>query len=213
MATPACAELDLANNMPKDAAQQMWEDQLQPLSTERKQSSIPKGGTAGSWIYPSPQMFYNGAAAHWPRLSLHRLCIRRDDSSSMSGAPVTYLLLLYGGLCMRREVAKAVRLRKACTVVVAPNIEHIEAEGGLDDLLTSILTQAEASSIPVVFALSRKKLGQVWSLAAGWQHGALLFLAALRSRHRILRLMHNVSADQGTNCPPCPSVAEIVTTS
>ena len=60
-----------------------------------------------------------------------------------------------------REVAKAVRLRKACTVVVAPNIEQIEAEGGLDDLLTSILAQAEAASIPIVFALSRKKLGQV----------------------------------------------------
>ena len=61
------------------------------------------------------------------------------------------------------------RLRKACTVVVAPNIEHIEAEGGLDDLLTSILTQAEASNIPIVFALSRKKLGQVSSrlVAAG----------------------------------------------
>ena len=82
---------------------------------------------------------------------------------------------------MRREVAKAVRLRKACTVVVAPNIEHIEAEGGLDDLLTSILTQAEASSIPVVFALSRKKLGQVCSLAGGWQQGALRSLAALGS--------------------------------
>ena len=53
------------------------------------------------------------------------------------------------------------RLRKACTVVVAPNIEHIEAEGGLDDLLTSILTQAEVSGIPIIFALSRKKLGQV----------------------------------------------------
>jgi hypothetical protein len=59
-----------------------------------------------------------------------------------------------------REVAKAVRLRKACTVVVAPNIEQIEAEGGLDDLLTSILTNAEANNIPIVFALSRKKLGQ-----------------------------------------------------
>ena len=58
------------------------------------------------------------------------------------------------------------RLRKACTVVVAPNIEHIEAEGGLDDLLTSILTQAEASNIPIVFALSRKKLGQVNICAA-----------------------------------------------
>jgi ribosomal protein L7Ae-like RNA K-turn-binding protein len=58
-------------------------------------------------------------------------------------------------------VAKAVRLRKATTIVVAPNIEQIEAEGGLDDLLSSILTQAQAGGIPIVFALSRKKLGQV----------------------------------------------------
>ena len=71
--------------------------------------------------------------------------------------------------CMRarcREVAKAVRLRKAATIVVAPNIEQIEAEGGLDDLLTSILTQAQAGGIPIVFALSRKKLGQVPGSAA-----------------------------------------------
>lgn len=85
VAFPACAELDPANNMPKDAAQQMWKDQLQPLSTERKQSSIPKGGTTDSWTYPSPQMFYNGAAAHVARLSLRRLRIRRDGSSSSSG--------------------------------------------------------------------------------------------------------------------------------
>ena len=74
---------------------------------------------------------------------------------------------------MRREVAKAVRLRKACTVVVAPNIEHIEAEGGLDDLLTSILTQAEASDIPIIFALSWKKLGQVSCASAPTLHGSL----------------------------------------
>lgn len=61
-----------------------------------------------------------------------------------------------------REVAKAVKLRKAKTVVVAPNIEQIESEGGLDDLLGSILKQAEDFGLPVVFALSRKKMGQVW---------------------------------------------------
>jgi hypothetical protein len=60
-----------------------------------------------------------------------------------------------------REVAKAVKLRKAKTVVVAPNIEQIESEGGLDDLLGSILKQAEDFGLPVVFALSRKKMGQV----------------------------------------------------
>ena len=60
-----------------------------------------------------------------------------------------------------REVAKGVKMRRVRTVIVAPNIEQIETEGGLDDLLASILMQAEAAGIPVVFALSRKKLGQV----------------------------------------------------
>lgn len=65
-----------------------------------------------------------------------------------------------GALCCR-EVAKAVKLRRAKTIVVAPNIEQIESEGGLDDLLGNILSQAEAAGLPVVFALSRKKMGQV----------------------------------------------------
>lgn len=52
-------------------------------------------------------------------------------------------------------------MRKVQAVVVAPNIEQIESEGGLDDLLASILEQAEQNAVPVVFALSRKKLGQV----------------------------------------------------
>ena len=58
-------------------------------------------------------------------------------------------------------MAKAIKLHKAKTVIVTPNIEQIETEGGLDDLLTSILDQATESGTPVVFALSRKKLGQV----------------------------------------------------
>lgn len=62
---------------------------------------------------------------------------------------------------MQLQVAKAIKLQKAKTVIVTPNIEQIETEGGLDDLLASILVQAEKSNCPVVFALSRKKLGQV----------------------------------------------------
>eukprot|EP01097_Dermamoeba_algensis_P009591 TRINITY_DN6801_c0_g1_i1.p1 TRINITY_DN6801_c0_g1~~TRINITY_DN6801_c0_g1_i1.p1 ORF type:complete len:301 (-),score=82.53 TRINITY_DN6801_c0_g1_i1:72-932(-) len=30
-----------------------------PLSTDRMQSTIPKGGADTTWVYPSPQMFYN----------------------------------------------------------------------------------------------------------------------------------------------------------
>ena len=58
-------------------------------------------------------------------------------------------------------MAKAVKLGKAKSVVVAPNIDQIETEGGLDDLLGNILGQAEQAGLPVVFALTRKKMGQV----------------------------------------------------
>jgi cytochrome c heme-lyase len=33
--------------------------QQEDLPTKRQQSSIPKGGTEGAWLYPSEQMFYN----------------------------------------------------------------------------------------------------------------------------------------------------------
>lgn len=52
-------------------------------------------------------------------------------------------------------------MRKAKTIVVAPNIEQVDTDGGLEDLLTSILEQCDELGIHVVFALSRKKLGQV----------------------------------------------------
>lgn len=52
--------LDPSNNMPREPNQRPWAGQRAPLSTERTKSSIPKGGTQDSWLYPSPQMFYNG---------------------------------------------------------------------------------------------------------------------------------------------------------
>ncbi|KAK9832746.1 hypothetical protein WJX81_007203 [Elliptochloris bilobata] len=61
-----------------------------------------------------------------------------------------------------REVDKAVRSRKACSVVMAPNIEQDEDEGRLDGLLAKLLGQAKEYGIPVVYALSRKKLGQAF---------------------------------------------------
>ena len=52
--------LDPKNNMPVVANQLPSAQQKEELSTERKQSSIPKGGTdSDTWTYPSPQMFYN----------------------------------------------------------------------------------------------------------------------------------------------------------
>ena len=60
-AAPAGDLLDPKNNMPLEPNQQPCPGQRRPLSTERIQSNIPKGGTDSTWLYPSPQMFFNGA--------------------------------------------------------------------------------------------------------------------------------------------------------
>ena len=54
------ASIDPRNNMPTEPNQQPVRGQKQYISTYRLQSNIPKGGTDATWLYPSPQMFYNG---------------------------------------------------------------------------------------------------------------------------------------------------------
>lgn len=56
-------QMNPKNNMPVDANQSPAPGQRKLLSTEREVSSIPKGGTTGTWVYPSPQMFFNGEEA------------------------------------------------------------------------------------------------------------------------------------------------------
>ena len=51
--------LDPRNNMPTVARQDMAPGQKNPISTSRQVSTIPKSGAGGTWVYPSPQMFYN----------------------------------------------------------------------------------------------------------------------------------------------------------
>jgi len=57
------------------------------------------------------------------------------------------------------QVAKAVYAKKARCVIMAPNIEQVEGEGGLDEQVTSLLEQAQAHDTRVLFALTRSKLG------------------------------------------------------
>jgi cytochrome c heme-lyase len=45
--------------MPATANQQPAPGQMVQLPTDREASSIPKGGTESTWLYPSPQMFWN----------------------------------------------------------------------------------------------------------------------------------------------------------
>lgn len=57
-------KLDPKNQMPSSANQQPSPEQEKALSTHRQPSSIKKAGAEGesTWIYPSPQMFWNALA-------------------------------------------------------------------------------------------------------------------------------------------------------
>lgn len=48
-------EIDPSNMMPANPHQKPHHEQAYKLSTERVPSAIPKGGTDGTWTYPSPQ--------------------------------------------------------------------------------------------------------------------------------------------------------------
>lgn len=52
-------EINPANRMPVHANQQPAPGQKEALSTFRQKSTIPKAGTEDTWLYPSPQMFFN----------------------------------------------------------------------------------------------------------------------------------------------------------
>ena len=53
--------IDPSNQMPVTPNQLPWPGQHKPLSTAREVSNIPTGGTGGrgTWVFPSPQMFFN----------------------------------------------------------------------------------------------------------------------------------------------------------
>jgi len=51
--------IDPTNMMPAVANQKPAPGQRVALPTERVKSNIPKGGTEETWLYPSPQMFWN----------------------------------------------------------------------------------------------------------------------------------------------------------
>eukprot|EP00741_Cyanophora_paradoxa_P024044 tig00021721_g23219.t1 len=63
-------------------------------------------------------------------------------------------------VCGLREVQRGVEAGRVRCCVVAPDIEPVAAPGGLDDILAAILAASRARAIPVVFALSRNRLGR-----------------------------------------------------
>lgn len=98
-------------------------------------------------------------------------------------------------VCGLREVRKAIKAGKAKAVLLAPNIEQIEAEGGLNDSVEDIIAACKEASpvIPVVFALSRKKMGEVYGFRKRMSAIALLELGGVQDQFdQMLRL-----ADEG----------------
>lgn len=73
--------LDPRNNMPLEPNQLPCPGQRKILSTERSVSGIPKGGTENTWLFPSPQMVFNGASS--------QLIAIRPQSAHLYQAPMS----------------------------------------------------------------------------------------------------------------------------
>lgn len=93
---PAKTEiLDPSNNMPAEPNQQPSPGQKKLLSTQRVVSNIPKGNTESTWVYPSPQMFFNGTCGLRRPRHLFRPDTRPHSCcSTAEGQPYTLLARL-----------------------------------------------------------------------------------------------------------------------
>lgn len=58
-----------------------------------------------------------------------------------------------------REVARRMKQGKLACIIVAPDIEEDQDNGGLDDRMRELLASAYGNGVPVIFALSRARIG------------------------------------------------------
>merc|ERR1719181_2091333 len=59
-----------------------------------------------------------------------------------------------------KEVARRTKQSKVECLIVAPDIEEDASSGGLDDRMRELIAMAYQNQIPVIFALSRARLGK-----------------------------------------------------
>jgi selenocysteine insertion sequence-binding protein 2 len=71
-------------------------------------------------------------------------------------------------------VRKAVKHARAHTIILAPDIEQLEVDWALSDAVDSIIAACKETNTPVVFALSRKKLGEIYGVRKRMSAIALL---------------------------------------
>ena len=60
-----------------------------------------------------------------------------------------------------REVTKQVERNRVKIVFLAPDIQRCQETGGLDEAVQRLLDLARQAGLPVVYALSRRKIGRV----------------------------------------------------
>lgn len=97
-----------------------------------------------------------------------------------------------------REVARGVRSGKIRAVVIAPNVEEAAGEGGLDEAVSGIIGACRAAEppVPVLFALSRKKLGRALGKSLRVSVVGFLTFEALRGLHsRALEVAQQLRAE------------------
>ncbi len=59
-----------------------------------------------------------------------------------------------------REVTKHLRLQRLKCVLIAPDCQSIQSQGGLNDALEKIINLCKEQTIPYIFTLNRQKLGR-----------------------------------------------------
>lgn len=95
--------------MPATANQLPWPGQRVPLSTDRAVSNIPKGGTEGTWVFPSPQMFYNALMRKGKGDDVTEedmdsvVSVHNGARLAIPCASHAYASMIRGGCCHRRR--------------------------------------------------------------------------------------------------------------
>lgn len=59
-----------------------------------------------------------------------------------------------------REIRKFMQVNKIQLLLIAPDIEPVKNQGGLNDMICELMDLAEANNTPVAFTLNRWKLGK-----------------------------------------------------
>ena len=61
-----------------------------------------------------------------------------------------------------REALKFVKVHKVSSLLLAPDLEAVEARGGLDDTVGALIKESskEGQEVPVIFGMNRRKLGR-----------------------------------------------------